>query len=561
MNGQVKQIDRVVSQFLQEEEAGKGPDPGEWLARYPHLRTELEEFFSNHHFLNEKGPEECDGKSTISFKERRTSGEEKHGGGPDFIRPGEVIGDCCLVRKLGQGGMGIVYLGKHVRLCNHRAVKLLPNKLVTDGMITRFWREARIAASICHPNVINVHDVGKDRDRHYIVMEYIEGQNLAQLLQSERDSLKELSWQRIFRLLAPVIEALHVIHQRDIVHRDIKPSNIMVTRPFSQSVRSRVVLMDFGLVQKELDTELTQTGSIVGTPAFMSPEQANGWELDGRSDIYSLGATFYALLAGRSPYKGPKNLVLGRVAAKTPPTSLQSLRPELPEEVVKFVNTAMAGDREIRFPDASTMLKEVVRILRSPSPPAAKPTPAPKASAPPTPPKQEPRGDAAGTTLPPPVACHGHIPLELVDTAPFGKTSRQHSHSSNRSKRRAGEGERDTWRTARKPCGEHSPGGDCHSRNPRDGILDREPRKHVAEESGGLWVGAGEGRRPFRWIDGRHSERDRTSGRPRSSVAQSLRGLGRRSGRPRFVGADHRGMARGILHRAGPGVSNGQGMR
>jgi len=361
-----ERIDRVVVEFLEKEEAGEHPDPLEWLSRHPELRSALGTFFRNHQALRRVEEGVHAQPAPHDLHDRGLRGIQVGSVLPELVHPGEVVGDCRIIQKLGQGGMGVVYQAVHVRLDDLRAVKFLPREDVTDAMIQRFWREARTAASIKHPNVIKIHDVGQEGELHYIVMEYVEGKTLSELRESEvaRSPDRLFSWTTAARLMIPVLDALHAVHRRGLVHRDVKPSNVMVTLASKVARKSHVVLMDFGLVQDESDALVTQSGAIVGTPAYMSREQALGWEIDERSDVFAVGATLYFLLTGRHPHEASKSVVLARAAAGIHPIAMKDLRPDLPPEVHRIVERAMAPDRDCRFAHAEEMLNGLTTLLR-----------------------------------------------------------------------------------------------------------------------------------------------------------------------------------------------------
>lgn len=191
---------------------------------------------------------------------------------------------------LGRGGMGEVYLAEHLVLEKLVALKILPPSRVDADAVARFLREARLCSRIEHPNVVPVYDAGESGDLHYFVMQYVEGNNLAELI-SERGS--PLPWPAAVKIIRDAAQGLAAVHRLGLLHRDVKPQNIMVSKD------SRVLLMDFGLAREQAHSDLTASGNIVGTLAFMSPEQSEGTHLDKRTDIYSLGATLHYLVTGK----------------------------------------------------------------------------------------------------------------------------------------------------------------------------------------------------------------------------------------------------------------------
>ncbi|MFC7584587.1 protein kinase [Nonomuraea antimicrobica] len=214
-----------------------------------------------------------------------------------------------LLQPLGRGGMGVVYRARDRELERIVAVKVLPAQMLRDGDFrARFRREARAAAGLSHPNIAVVYDVGEDIGDGelvpYLVMELVEGGTLADLLRQAPPTPNEVG-----RIVAAVLEALEHSHGREVVHRDIKPANIMVHRVGG---RVRVKVMDFGIAKlmSETATRLTATGIRIGTPSYMSPEQADGKPADARSDLYSTGCVLYEMLTGRPPFTGDSPAVV-----------------------------------------------------------------------------------------------------------------------------------------------------------------------------------------------------------------------------------------------------------
>lgn len=269
-----------------------------------------------------------------------------------------VLGRCRLVRKLGEGGMGVVWLARHETLEKDVAVKVLPPGFAADPeAVQRFLREARSAARIDHPNVVPVLDAGSEDGVHYIVMAYVEGTDLQKTLARRG----RLSVSDALAITKKVAQALGAAHRLGLVHRDIKPSNILVTR------QGRVMVTDFGLA-REVGPGATVTAAdeIVGTPQFLSPEQARGEKIDGRSDLYSLGATLYALLSGKPPYGsgGAVSIALRHADPNARPEPLRSIVPEIPPEVESLVEKLMAKRPEDRFQTADEVVSAVDQIKR-----------------------------------------------------------------------------------------------------------------------------------------------------------------------------------------------------
>ncbi|HUG92358.1 MAG TPA: bifunctional serine/threonine-protein kinase/formylglycine-generating enzyme family protein [Planctomycetaceae bacterium] len=271
------------------------------------------------------------------------------------IPPSDVIGGCRLLHQIGQGGMGVVFLAEHRALQRKVAIKLLPESRVDRDHVRRFLQEARACARIEHPNVVPIYNVGVDQGHYFIEMKYVDGRNLAQIVRIQGGPLP---WRMALKILRHAAKGVEAVHNTGLIHRDIKPSNIMISG-------EQVFLMDFGLVREETHSELTQPGTIVGTPAFMSPEQCLGEDIDRRTDVYSLGATLYFLLTGRLPHEdSTPNALLARVASGKPPLPIRQLNPTVPQAAADLVGRAMAFDRGNRYQTAGDLLREMTRLLR-----------------------------------------------------------------------------------------------------------------------------------------------------------------------------------------------------
>ncbi|GAA4059089.1 hypothetical protein GCM10022214_09400 [Actinomadura miaoliensis] len=263
-----------------------------------------------------------------------------------------------LLEVLGRGAMGVVYRARDRELERIAAVKVLPAQMLRDeDFRARFRREARAAAGLSHPNIAVVHDIGEDAGGEqpvpYLVMELVQGRTLADLLREAPPTPAEAG-----RIVLAVLDALEHSHGRDIVHRDIKPANIMVHRTGGQV---RVKVMDFGIAKlmSETATRLTATGMLIGTPSYMSPEQADGKPADARSDLYSTGCVLYEMLTGRPPFTGDSpTVVLFQHIQKTPQPPSR-LNPALAPFWDGVLATALAKDPQERYRDAAAMRQAI----------------------------------------------------------------------------------------------------------------------------------------------------------------------------------------------------------
>ena len=212
----------------------------------------------------------------------------------EIIMIGKTISHYRILEKLGEGGMGVVYKAEDTKLKRTVALKFLPlNTLGSDEEKSRFNREAQAAAALNHPHIATIHEIDEVDGQLFIAMEYIDGQNL-----KEKIDKAPLKVEEAVRIAIDTADGLQAAHEKDIVHRDIKPANIMLTE------KSQVKIMDFGLAKFAGKTKLTRTDMTLGTAAYMSPEQAQGIKVDGRSDIFSFGVVLYEMLTGQNPFKG-----------------------------------------------------------------------------------------------------------------------------------------------------------------------------------------------------------------------------------------------------------------
>ena len=253
---------------------------------------------------------------------------------------GTEIGGCRIESKIGQGGMGTVYKAHHLALDIPVAVKVLATLTVMDKARERFMREARIAAKLRHPHIVGVLNVGTERDVDFIVMEYVEGKNLREVI-DERGAIPR---HEAIEIARQVLEALRVAKQHGIVHRDIKPENIMI------DASGNVRLTDLGLARSTSDVNLTQSSVVLGSPYYVAPEQAdNPAAADIRADIYSLGCTLFHMLTGSQPFTGttPMEIILNHIRKPVP--RLREVNPAFPEALDNAVYTMMQKGPQERY--------------------------------------------------------------------------------------------------------------------------------------------------------------------------------------------------------------------
>ena len=261
---------------------------------------------------------------------------------------GQTLAQYQILGEIGRGGMAVVYRAYQPTLERYVAIKVLPQQFTFDReFVERFLREARAAAKLNHPNIVTIHDVGHADGIYYIVMEYLEGPSLTDLLRQQRALLS----QQAAQIVAQVASALDYAHGQGFVHRDVKPGNILL------GAGDVAKLTDFGIVKAAEGTRLTQTGTLLGTPEYMSPEQAKGLEVDHRSDIYSLGVVAYEMLTGRVPFSGDTMAVLHAHVYEQP--DLRSL----PAGVQGVLGKVLAKDPRQRYGSATAFAQALERAM------------------------------------------------------------------------------------------------------------------------------------------------------------------------------------------------------
>ncbi|MDP6556030.1 MAG: protein kinase [Pirellulaceae bacterium] len=285
---------------------------------------------------------------------------------------GETILHYRVLNELGRGGMGVVYEAEDTRLGRKVALKFVPQELASERpTLERFQREARAASALNHPNICTVYDIGEHEGRPFIAMERLEGTTLREYI-----GTKPLTDDELLESAIQLADALEAAHAKGIIHRDIKSTNIFITD------RGQIKILDFGLakLEKRLPTQpawptsetteplpaesLTSPGAVIGTVAWMSPEQARGEEVDHRTDLYSLGVVLYEMATGALPFRGKTTAVIFDAILNQSATSPVTLNPALPDELARIIGRALEKDPEVRYQTASDLRADLKRLRR-----------------------------------------------------------------------------------------------------------------------------------------------------------------------------------------------------
>jgi serine/threonine protein kinase len=370
-----EQLELALAEFLAAEEGGRPIPHQELLARFPDIAAELKEFCEAHERLRSVA---APLRQSVEYLVNRWDRDAN----PfdqitlDFSRSATVdsppvaprFGDYELLAELGRGGMGVVYKARHLRLNRIVAVKMvLAGRFADEQSVTRFRAEALMAAALDHSGIVPIHEAGEVDGLPYFSMRFVEGISLAQQLQQGPLPANDAA-----RLVRRIASAVAYAHEQGVIHRDLKPANILLARdPASGQVEPKIT--DFGLARRlDVDSHLTTTGQVLGTPCYMSPEQAAGrpHDADAAADIYSLGAILYAILTGRPPFvaESPVDVLL-QVLERDPP-SLRSLSAAVPRELEWICFKCLEKRPADRYPTAAALADDLDRFLRQEPPEA-----------------------------------------------------------------------------------------------------------------------------------------------------------------------------------------------
>ena len=341
-------VDLIYSEVLLRESHGECPAKAEYLDRFPNCRELIERQFQLHSALGPSKDRPPVDQSAVSTR----TGAKTLGVSPQEIAlPPNDLPGFELAERLGRGGSGVAWRARDLNLERSVAIKFL-HESENDRGTERLVHEAAAAAKLVHPSIVQIFQVGKSSGVPFLVMEYVDGGSLAEKLRSG-----PLSVESAVSLVSEIGQALVHAHSKDVIHRDVKPGNILLSKT------GKAQICDFGLARK-LDAEqsLHETGDIVGTPAYMSPEQARGDRADARSDVYSLGAVLYETLSGRSPFQAANPWEILYLVNSTDPVPLRQLNPALPADLETISQKCLEKNPDRRYQSAEELVDDLKRF-------------------------------------------------------------------------------------------------------------------------------------------------------------------------------------------------------
>jgi len=299
-----------------------------------------------------------------------------------------------IKREIGKGAMGVVYQAYDPQIDRLIALKVLrPDRVTNEDFVSRFFKEAKAIGRLSHPNIVTVYDVGQDQGTVFIAMEFLEGKPLHKVIQEAKPDIET-----IVDFGIQVACALDYAHQRGIIHRDIKPGNIIVQPD------NKLKLTDFGIarIEDSTATQQTRVGEILGSPAYMSPEQVMGRPVDGRSDLYSLGIVLYEMCSGKRPFQGDNLAVIFRAITQDTPTELPTIDPAIPQALSQAIMKCLSKQPEERFQTGNQLADALKTCLKksTAAPPEQKPS--------------EQKSPKSSSTLSEPKSSKGKRPLLLI---------------------------------------------------------------------------------------------------------------------------------------------------
>jgi serine/threonine protein kinase/tetratricopeptide (TPR) repeat protein len=352
-NNETVTLKEALQRFVEAYFQGQQLDIDEFVQQFPQHQTQLKKRIQD--------LREIDTLFDSVFQAEESEFEDE---GHDLV--GRKVGNFEITEIIGQGGMGVVYLAHDTRLKRSVAIKSMPAKLAADSTArTRFRREAELLASLNHPNIAVIHEIIEEEESGYLVLEYVPGETLA-----ERIARKPLELDEALSIGQQIAEAVSAAHKKGVVHRDLKPSNIKITP------EGRVKVLDFGLakvsISKDKDSEATSThpGRVIGTPAYMSPEQARGKETDHRTDIWSFGCILYQMLSGHLPFEGETATdTLARIIEREPDWEMLPQNP--PPKIRNLLHSCLEKNPDQRLSNIADAVIEITEIISAPVQPFA----------------------------------------------------------------------------------------------------------------------------------------------------------------------------------------------